>query len=233
MCATECSSSPGATTASCGRSRRLARPRRGRPPVRPRPDLRSRRRRRRRDGAGRVDAAARGRARGVRLFDVWSGTALYRVFLLPGCLQLDLSLAPQTSFGARAPSFRLLFGTAAELPAPSRRPPRSSWATPPITPCEPASSSAAGSGWPSTGRVPPATTRSRSRVAGATCRRAMAAASTSCRRRCWRRSRARFPGRSSRRAARALAAAIDGLLREAGELGTALEPQLRSISQPR
>jgi hypothetical protein len=52
----------------------------------------------------------------VRLFDVWGGGALYRVFLLPGCLQLDLSFAPQASFGARTPRFRLLFGSAAELP---------------------------------------------------------------------------------------------------------------------
>jgi len=51
----------------------------------------------------------------VRLFDVWGGGALYRVFLLPGCLQLDLSFAPQASFGARTPRFRLLFGRAAEL----------------------------------------------------------------------------------------------------------------------
>jgi hypothetical protein len=32
---------------------------------------------------------------------------------------------------------------------------------------------------------------------------------------------------------RALAAAVDGLVREAGELGSALEPQLRSISEAR
>jgi hypothetical protein len=51
----------------------------------------------------------------VHLFDVWGGAALYRVFLLPGCLQLDVSVAPESSFGARTPAFRLLFGTAAEL----------------------------------------------------------------------------------------------------------------------
>ena len=52
----------------------------------------------------------------VHLFDLWAGAALYRVFVLPGCLQLDVSLAPQSSFGARTPTFRLLFGSAAELP---------------------------------------------------------------------------------------------------------------------
>jgi hypothetical protein len=52
----------------------------------------------------------------VHLFDVWAGAALYRVFVLPGCLQLDVSLAPQSSFGARTETFRLLFGTAADVP---------------------------------------------------------------------------------------------------------------------
>ena len=52
----------------------------------------------------------------VHLFDVAAGAAIYRVFLLPGCLQLDISFAPQASSGARTPSFRLLFGTAAQLP---------------------------------------------------------------------------------------------------------------------
>ena len=52
----------------------------------------------------------------VHLFDLWSGAALYRVFLLPGCLQLDVSVAPASAWGARTPRFRLLFGAAAELP---------------------------------------------------------------------------------------------------------------------
>ena len=42
--------------------------------------------------------------------DAW----LYRVFLLSNSLQVDLAFAPQGQFGARAPSFRLLAGTAAE-----------------------------------------------------------------------------------------------------------------------
>ena len=53
---------------------------------------------------------------GVHLFDVPAGAAIYRVFLLPGCLQFDLSFAPASVFGARGPRFRLLFGSAVELP---------------------------------------------------------------------------------------------------------------------
>jgi hypothetical protein len=52
----------------------------------------------------------------VHLFDLAAGAAIYRVFLLPGCLQVDLSFAPAASFGARGPRFRLLFGNAVELP---------------------------------------------------------------------------------------------------------------------
>ncbi len=53
----------------------------------------------------------------VRLFDVPSGGAVYRVFLLRGCLQFDLSFSPATQFGAIGPEFRLLFGTAIEKPS--------------------------------------------------------------------------------------------------------------------
>ena len=60
----------------------------------------------------------------VQLFDVTSGAFLYRVFLVPGCLQFDLSFAPAAGFGAAAPTFRLLFGAAAETahaePPPAR-----------------------------------------------------------------------------------------------------------------
>ena len=52
----------------------------------------------------------------VHLFDLPAGAAIYRVFLLPGCLQVDLSFAPASAFGARGPRFRLLFGAAVELP---------------------------------------------------------------------------------------------------------------------
>jgi hypothetical protein len=54
----------------------------------------------------------------VHLFDLPAGPTIYRVFLLPGALQVDLSFAPAAEFGARSPRFRLLFGEAAEQPAP-------------------------------------------------------------------------------------------------------------------
>lgn len=52
----------------------------------------------------------------VHLFDVASGDSSYRVFLLPGGLQVDLSFTPARSFGAVGPKFRLLFGEAVEKP---------------------------------------------------------------------------------------------------------------------
>jgi hypothetical protein len=55
-----------------------------------------------------------GRFQAAHLFDLPSGAAIYRVFLLPGCLQVDLSVAPASQFGALGPEFRLLFGRAVE-----------------------------------------------------------------------------------------------------------------------
>src|SRR5262245_24833732 len=52
----------------------------------------------------------------AHLFDVPSGASIYRVFLLPGCLQFDLSFTPASKFGAVGPKFRLLFGHAVEKP---------------------------------------------------------------------------------------------------------------------
>lgn len=46
--------------------------------------------------------------------DVLRGAWIYRVFLLPGTLQVDLAFAPMTDFGARAPTFCLVFGAAVE-----------------------------------------------------------------------------------------------------------------------
>jgi hypothetical protein len=50
------------------------------------------------------------------LFDLPVGPTIYRVFLLPGILQVDLSFTPAAAFGARGPRFHLLFGTAVERP---------------------------------------------------------------------------------------------------------------------
>ncbi len=54
----------------------------------------------------------------TQLFDLPSGTSIYRVFLLPGCLQFDLSFTPASSFGATGPKFKLLFGKSVEKPYP-------------------------------------------------------------------------------------------------------------------
>jgi len=53
----------------------------------------------------------------TRRFALPHGASIYRVFLLPGCLQLDLSFTPASAFGAAGPRFRLLFGGAADRPA--------------------------------------------------------------------------------------------------------------------
>jgi hypothetical protein len=60
----------------------------------------------------------------VFLFDLPSGATIYRVFLLPGSLQLDLSFGPASAFGAMGPKFRLLFGEAVEKPQPQPPPAR-------------------------------------------------------------------------------------------------------------
>jgi len=44
--------------------------------------------------------------------DVKSGAWVYRVFLLPGTLQVDLAFVPAPEFRALAPTFRLVFGQA-------------------------------------------------------------------------------------------------------------------------
>lgn len=50
----------------------------------------------------------------VTLFDVSRGSSTYRVFLLPGSLQVDLSFTPAAEFGALGPRFALLFGKAVQ-----------------------------------------------------------------------------------------------------------------------
>lgn len=50
----------------------------------------------------------------VQLFDLVSGPIIYRVFMFPDCLELDLSFTPATTFRPGGPRFRLLFGEALE-----------------------------------------------------------------------------------------------------------------------
>jgi hypothetical protein len=55
-------------------------------------------------------------------FDLRSGSSIYRVFLLPGGLEVDVAVTPGQEFGARGPHFRALFGTIHQLavmPPPS------------------------------------------------------------------------------------------------------------------
>lgn len=54
----------------------------------------------------------------VHHVDVNWGDVLFRVFLLASTLQVDLAFWPAAEFGAIAPTFRLLFGTARERPGP-------------------------------------------------------------------------------------------------------------------
>ena len=49
-------------------------------------------------------------------FDVVVGATIYRVFLLAGTLQVDLAFSPAEEFGARAPTFRLVFGKSVDMP---------------------------------------------------------------------------------------------------------------------
>lgn len=52
----------------------------------------------------------------IHLFDLAFLTTIYRVFLFPGNLQVDLSFTPSAEFGALGPKFNLLFGVAVEQP---------------------------------------------------------------------------------------------------------------------
>jgi len=52
--------------------------------------------------------------RAVTLFDLPFRTTIYRVFLLPGNLQVDLSFTPAADFRAFGPKFHLLWGEAGE-----------------------------------------------------------------------------------------------------------------------
>jgi hypothetical protein len=57
----------------------------------------------------------------VHLFDLPHRESLFRVLLLQGCLQVDLSVTPASKFGPNGPKFRMLFGSYTEnppIPAP-------------------------------------------------------------------------------------------------------------------
>lgn len=48
-------------------------------------------------------------------FDMLSGPSIYRVFLLPDGLEVDVAVSPEQEFGARGPNFRALFGTTRQV----------------------------------------------------------------------------------------------------------------------
>src|SRR5436190_5521071 len=54
----------------------------------------------------------------AHLFDLPHLTSIYRVFMLPSNLQVDLSFTPESNFGALGPKFNLLFGQAVERKIP-------------------------------------------------------------------------------------------------------------------
>ena len=62
--------------------------------------------------------------RTVHHWDLPSMESLFRGFLLPDGLEVDISFTPETAFGAYTPRFKLVFGSSRELPTPGRRPGR-------------------------------------------------------------------------------------------------------------
>jgi len=54
----------------------------------------------------------------VHHWDLPAGPTVYRVFLLPGWLEVDIGFAAQACFGPLGPSWRTVFGQTAELDAP-------------------------------------------------------------------------------------------------------------------
>ncbi len=57
----------------------------------------------------------------IVLFDLPVEKIIYRVFILPGCLQVDLSFSPASEFGAMGPHFKLLYGGQYEKPQHSKQ----------------------------------------------------------------------------------------------------------------
>ena len=48
-------------------------------------------------------------------WDLASGSSVYRVFLLPNCLEIDIAFTPEADFAPRGPAWRTVFGEAGEL----------------------------------------------------------------------------------------------------------------------
>jgi hypothetical protein len=57
-----------------------------------------------------------GRVAALHHFDLKVPTAVYRAFLLPSCLEVDLGFTPAGQFGPRGPHFRVVFGEVVQRP---------------------------------------------------------------------------------------------------------------------
>jgi hypothetical protein len=140
-------------------------------------------------------------------WDMRSGPAIYRVFLLPGCLQVDLAFTPASDFGARGPTFRVVFGNPSSGNTPSCRPSTSSQGAAGSTSCTRTRvSSGGGCGRPSSSSRACATKRWRSRVSASARPRSTPAASIGSRLTSPRRSRTRLSARSRSTSCGALSA---------------------------
>jgi len=49
-------------------------------------------------------------------WDLPFASTVYRVFLLPECLEVDIAFTPAADFGPRGPNWRTVFGETVELP---------------------------------------------------------------------------------------------------------------------
>lgn len=51
----------------------------------------------------------------IHHWDLPFGSTIYRVFLLPNCLEVDIAFTPEAEFGPRGPNWRTVFGETVEL----------------------------------------------------------------------------------------------------------------------
>lgn len=58
----------------------------------------------------------KGELKGIDLLDTYRGSTIYRVFILPGNLQVDLSFSPEKEFGPLNKDFVLLYGKQFDKP---------------------------------------------------------------------------------------------------------------------
>lgn len=54
----------------------------------------------------------------IHHWDLPSGSTIYRVYLLPDWLQVDISFTPAADWGPRGPNWRTVFGETVDLPTP-------------------------------------------------------------------------------------------------------------------